>query len=128
MSTSIDLLARIKNGYVARNEHIMGVHSKMNLEILRILKQEGYIEDYKETGEGSKKEIELFLKYNNGDPVMTDMKIFSKPGKRLYMKVKEIKPVLGGFGISILSTPKGLKSGKEAKKEKLGGEILFQVW
>jgi small subunit ribosomal protein S8 len=126
-STVIDLIARIKNGYVARKELISGLYSKMNVEVLKILEKEHYIESFEVTEEGNKS-IRINLKYDNGEPVLSDIQIVSKPGRRLYTGVKELKPVLGGLGIAIVTTPKGLMTDREVRKNNVGGEILFKVW
>jgi small subunit ribosomal protein S8 len=126
-STVIDLIARIKNGYVARKELISGLYSKMNVEVLKILEKEKYIESFEVSEEGNKT-IKINLKYDNGEPVLSDIQIMSKPGRRLYTGVKELKPVLGGLGIAIVTTPKGLMTDREVRKNNVGGEILFKVW
>jgi small subunit ribosomal protein S8 len=126
-STVIDLIARIKNGYVARKELISGLYSKMNVEVLKILEKEKYIESFEVSEEGNKT-IKINLKYDNGEPVLSDIQIMSKPGRRLYTGVKELKPVLGGLGIAIVTTPKGLMTDRDVRKNNVGGEILFKVW
>lgn len=123
----IDLIIRIKNGYLAKKEQVMSPYSKFKEIILKKLKELKFIEDYKIIGE-AKKEIKIMLLYKDNLPVLTDVKIFSKPGRRYYVSYKELKPVLGGFGYSILSTPKGILTDKEAKKLKVGGELLFNIW
>ncbi len=116
-STHIDFIIRVKNGYMARNEKIQTLYSKMNVSISEILKKEGYIENMQIIEDGAKKSLELVLKYNEGNPVLSNVKIVSRPGKRIYQKVKELKPVLGGMGILILSTPQGVITGREARKK-----------
>lgn len=124
----IDLMIRIKNGYIARNEEIQGQYSKMNVEVLKVLQAEGYVSKFEVTENNTKKDITIELKYNEGEPVLTDVKLMSKPGRRLYTRVSEIRPVLGGLGIGVVSTPKGIMTEKNARKEKIGGEMLFKVW
>lgn len=124
----IDLMIRIKNGYLARKEVITGPFSKMNLAILEKLKKFGFIKDFNVKEEKNKREIEIILNYDKGENVFTDIKIYSKPGRRWYVSYKELKPVMGGMGISILSTSKGILTDKESKKLKIGGELLFSIW
>jgi len=123
----IDLAIRIKNGYLARRETITVPYSRFKEEVLRKLKDLEFIKNYHVEGD-KVKNITVDLLYNNSVPALTDIKIFSKPGQRFYVSYKELKPVLGGLGYSILSTPKGILTNKEAKKEKIGGELLFNVW
>ncbi|MEK7097001.1 MAG: 30S ribosomal protein S8, partial [Patescibacteria group bacterium] len=123
----IDLVIRIKNGYMARKATIESPHSKYKEAILKKLLAYKFIEGY--TVEGDiKKNIIINLSYEEGNPAITDVKIFSKPGMRLYISYKNLKPVLSGFGYSILSTSKGIMTDREAKKAKLGGELLFSFW
>jgi small subunit ribosomal protein S8 len=126
-SLTIDLIIRVKNGYQAQREIINADYSKANESILNILKTEGFIKDYHVEGD-AKKSISIELLYINKEPAFSDVRIFSKPGRRMYRSVKQLRPVLGGFGIAIISTPKGLMSSSSAKKENLGGEILFELW
>ena len=126
-SSYIDLIIRIKNGYLAGKDSIVVKYSRLNCEILKKLKEHNFIKDF--VGDGKKiKEIVVYLNYNNKDPAFTDVKIFSKPGRRWYCSYRDIKPVLGGLGLSILSTSKGIITDKEAKKIKVGGELLFSIW
>lgn len=121
-----DMLIRIKNGQMRKKEFIeVYPKSKMKIEILKILKKEGFIEDYEE----KEKSIVVKLRYfPDGSPVITDLKRVSKPSRRVYVSYKELKPVMNGIGIAILSTPKGILTDKEAKKLKVGGELLLEVW
>ncbi|HLL60162.1 MAG TPA: 30S ribosomal protein S8 [Candidatus Nitrosocosmicus sp.] len=128
LTKTIDLIIRLKNGYMARNERIAVPYSKMNMDVLNILKNEHYIDNFELTEEGPKKYVFVDLLYDNGDPVLTDVKIVSKPGKRLYTKVKEFKLVLGGVGIGVVTTSQGIMTQSEARKKNIGGEILFKVW
>lgn len=123
----IDLVIRIKNGYMARKPIIISPHSKYKETILKKLLSLKFIEGYLIEGE-IKKNIVINLSYEEGKPAITDVKIFSKPGMRLYISYKNLKPVLSGFGYSILSTSKGIMTDREAKKAKLGGELLFSFW
>ncbi len=112
---------------MARKETIVSSYSRFKEEILAKLKKLGFIKEYKVEGDKVKK-ISVDLLYEKNLPAVTDVKIFSKPGQRHYVQYKNLKPVLGGFGYAILSTPKGIKTNKEAKKEKTGGELLFNIW
>lgn len=125
--TVADLVIRIKNGYMADRETIIVPFSKFNISILEKLKQLKYIQDFTIEGETIKK-ITAILKYDDGVAAFTDVKIFSTPGRRWYTTYNEIKPVLGGMGQAIVSSSKGILTGKEAKKEKVGGELLFHIW
>jgi small subunit ribosomal protein S8 len=121
-----DMLIRIKNGQMRRKEVVeIYPKSKMKLEILKILKKEGFIEDYEE----KEKSIIVKLRYfPDGTPLITDVKRISKPSRRVYVSYKELKPVMNGIGIAILSTSKGILTDKEARKLKVGGELLLEVW
>ncbi len=120
-----DMLTRIRNAQSAGHLTVIIPLSKIKIQIARILKQENYIDNYKKIGKDSKKILEIDLKY----PVaIKEIKRISKPGQRLYVKAPELKQVKSGYGISIISTPKGLMTNKEARKARLGGEILFEIW
>jgi small subunit ribosomal protein S8 len=123
----IDLVIRIKNGYMARKAVIESPHSKYKVAVLKKLLDLKFIDGYSVEGE-VKKNILINLKYEEGKPAIEDVKIFSKPGMRLYISYKNLKPVLSGFGYSVLSTSKGIMTDREAKKAKLGGELLFSFW
>lgn len=120
-------MIRIKNGYMAGREKIMARHSVYAVSVLEKLKKLGYIEDFTVEGE-IVKEITVMLKYDEKVPAFTDVKIISKPGQRIYIGVADAKPVMSGFGFSILSTPKGILTNIEAKKQNTGGELLFNIW
>ena len=124
----IDLIIRIKNGYLAKREDITSPYSKLKEQVLKKLKALGFIQDYSVEADGVKKEINIALKYKHGEPVFTDLTIRSKPGQRWYITVNDIKPVMSGTGYMIISTSKGLLTNVEAKKSKLGGELLFEIW
>jgi len=120
-----DMLTRIRNAQKAEHKSVIMPLSKIKLEIAKILKKEGYIEELKKSDKKEKKLLEIDLKY----PVaINEIKRISKPGQRVYIKADKIKPVKNGYGISIISTPKGLMTGKEAKKAGLGGEALLEIW
>lgn len=122
-----DLVIRIKNGYMAKKEVIESPYSKLREKILKKLVQIKYIKSYSVTGD-IKKDLTIDLLYKDNVPVFTDVKIFSTPGRRWYVTKKKLKPVLNGMGYSILSTPQGIMTNIEAKKNNLGGELLFNIW
>lgn len=122
-----DLVIRLKNGYMSRKERITVPYSKFRISVLEKLQSLNYIEKFEVEGEVIKT-IYVDLKYDGGVPAITDVKIFSKPGRRWYVPYKEIKPVLGGMGKVILSSSKGILTDNEAKKERVGGELLFHIW
>ena len=125
-----DFLTRLRNATAAKHQRLDVPISKLKTEIARILKEEGYISTYKMVDENkSHKTLRVFLKYTpDRRSVITGMKRISKPGQRCYLGADDIKPVVGGLGISILTTPKGLMTGRAARKAKMGGEILCEVW
>lgn len=123
----IDLLIRIKNGYLAKREHIDTPYSKYREAVLKKLKELGYIDNYVITGDRLK-QLDVTLKYEAGIPALTDVKLFSTPGRRMYTPYRDIKSVKGGMGYAILSSSKGIVTDREAKKEHIGGELLFHVW
>ena len=124
-----DMLARIKNAHKARKSITSCYKSKLNLNVLNVLKQEGYIRDFKDikVREGINN-IQINLKYYNGTPVIKNIKRVSNPGIRVYSKISDLPIIYGGVGISILSTPKGVMSDNMARKNNLGGEILCEVF
>jgi small subunit ribosomal protein S8 len=123
-----DLLTRIRNGIRARYQRVDMPASKLKVEIARILKDEGYISNYKLTEEGKKKTLKVFLRYgSNGSSVISTIERVSRPGRRVYVGSQEIPRVLGGLGINILTTPRGVMTGKEARKAGVGGEVLCSV-
>ena len=125
-----DFLTRLRNATSAKHQRVDVPISKLKTEIARILKEEGYISTYKMVDENkTHKILRVFLKYTpDRRSVITGMKRVSKPGQRCYLGAGDIQPVVGGLGISILTTPKGLMTGRNARKAKLGGEILCEVW
>lgn len=125
-----DMLTRIRNGVQAHMTTVdVTPSSKVKVEIAKILKSEGYIENYAFEGEGIEKKIVVTLKYGANDAkVITGIKRISKPGLRVYAGKDEIPTVLGGLGIAILSTNKGIVTDKEARKLQVGGEVLAFVW
>ena len=123
-----DFLTRLRNSASAKKPETTAPYSKIKLEIARILKHEGYITGYEVNTEGTFPEIRVVNKYVNRTSAITGLKRVSKPGLRRYVGSQEIPRVLGGLGISILSTPRGVISGREAKKQNVGGELLAYVW
>jgi len=123
-----DLAIRIKNGYLARRDTIAARWSTINEGIVALLAKEGYIEGFEVLDENGKKDLTITLTYKNHEPAVRDVKLFSKPGRRIYNKCKEIKPVLGGMGIAVISTPKGLMTDIQARQNQTGGEVLFEIW
>jgi small subunit ribosomal protein S8 len=123
------MLTRVRNALAARHAKVDVPASRLKTELARILKDEGYILNYKLTEEGAKKFIRLYLKYTpQNTSVISKIERVSRPGCRVYTGSKEIQRVLGGLGISILTTPKGVMTGSAARKEGVGGEILCRVW
>ena len=124
-----DFLSRIRNAIKARHQKVDAPASKLKTELARILKEEGYIANYKAVEEEGKKLIRVYLKYgsDNASPISNVTRI-SRPGCRVYVGSHEIPRVLGGLGISILTTPKGVMTGRQARREGVGGELLCEVW
>ena len=124
-----DMLARIRNAISARHQKVDMPASKLKLEIARILKEEGYVSNFKSTEEEGHKVLRIYLKYgNNNEAVISNVERVSRPGYRVYVRRTEIPRVLGGMGINILTTPRGVMTGRQARKEGLGGEVLCEVW
>ncbi|MBN2016146.1 30S ribosomal protein S8 [Candidatus Dojkabacteria bacterium] len=127
-----DFLTRIRNAYLRGKKEIEIPSAKMLISISKILKEEGFIADFKEGNEGKDSQrriLKLELRYGNGKKsVIQGIKRISKPGVRVYTGYRDIPRVLNGLGIVILTTPKGIMTGEKAKKEKIGGELLCEVW
>ncbi len=123
-----DFLIRLKNASRAGNESFRAPHSKMKVEIARILKEEGYIWNYEVDTSGKFPELVVKTKFIDGVPALTDLKRISKCGRRKYSGSQDIPRVLNGMGISIISTSKGLMTGQQARQEKVGGEVIAFVW
>ena len=131
MDTVGDALIRIKNGYLASKPEVVLTYSKLVISICTLLKKEGYITDFKEEKNpknGAFIQILVTLKYDNRKPVLSQVKRVSKPGLRVYKGKNALPYVLNGLGIAIISTPKGIMSDKQARKEGMGGEVLACVW
>ena len=124
-----DMLARIKNAHKANKSFTSCYSSKLNTNVLNVLKDEGYIRDFQnvQIREGINS-IKIDLKYHNGTPVIKKIKRISKPGIRVYSKIKELPKSYSGLGISIISTPKGVMSDQKARVNNVGGEVLCEVF
>lgn len=124
-----DFLTRIRNAINARHQKVDAPASKLKMEIARILKEEGYISNFKATEEEGKKIIRVYLKYSNDNQAaISNVKRVSRPGCRVYVGHGEIPRILGGLGINILTTPKGVMTGRQARKEGIGGEVLCEIY
>ena len=124
-----DFLTRVRNAIRSRHQKMDVPASNLKIEIARILKEEGYIVNYKASEEEGKRVLRVYLKYGpDGESAILDLKRISKPGSRVYIGRDEIRRVQGGLGISILTTPKGVMTGRTARKENVGGEVLAHVW
>ncbi len=124
-----DMLTRIRNANMVTLPEVSMPSSKLKVALAKLLKEEGYIVDYKETVEGVFKTLTITLKYDeHNKPVITNLRRVSRPGLRTYHKAKNLEQVFGGMGISVISTSKGLLTDRKARKENLGGEVICQVW
>jgi small subunit ribosomal protein S8 len=124
-----DMLTRMRNALMVRHDSVLMPTSKVKLAIAKVLKDEGFITDFELIKDKTHKSIKISLKYvSKNQPAMTGMDRISKPGLRVYVERGEIPRVYGGLGIAIVSTPKGLMTGKQAWRQKIGGEILCYIW
>ncbi|MBM3745897.1 MAG: 30S ribosomal protein S8 [Acidobacteria bacterium] len=124
-----DMLTRIRNALAARHPKVDVPASRLKTEIARILKEEGYIQNFKVAEEGVRKTIKVYLKYQpSGRPVISRLERVSRPGSRVYVGRDDVPRVLGGLGVNILTTPRGVMTGRDARQAGVGGEILCQVW
>lgn len=123
-----DMLTRIRNANSAKHSTVAIPFSKIKESMANILKNEGYIVNYEIKEEGSKKDIVVSLKYVDGETVIKGLRRISKPGRRVYSSVENLPKVLGGLGIAIVSTPKGVITDKECRKHSVGGEVLCYIW
>ena len=124
-----DMLTRIRNGNIARFNKVDMPLSRIKLEIAKTLKQEGYIKNFKVFNEKNKGVLRVYLKYDAGNRgIITGIKRMSRPSLRIYAKSKKIPKVLNGYGINIISTPKGIMTDREARKLNVGGELICSVW
>lgn len=124
-----DLLTRLRNAIERRHAYVMVPSSKMKVGIVKVLEDEGYIDGYSVVDDGSRSMIRVRLRYaDDRQPVLTHIERVSKPGRRVYTKRRDIPLVLSGMGLTILTTPKGVMSGRQARREQVGGEVLCHVW
>ena len=124
-----DMLTRIRNGIQSRHDRVELPSSKLKVEIARILKTEGFISNFKLVEDKVQPMLRVYLKYSvDGEPVIHGIERISRPGRRVYRNKQEIPRVLGGLGLAIVSTSKGVLSGTEAVKNGVGGEVICQVW
>ncbi len=123
-----DFLTILRNASAAGKESCTMQHSKMRSGVARILKEEGYIRDFSESEQEGKKTLTVTLKYVNNAPALTGIERHSRPGRRLYYSYLEIPRVLGGLGTAILTTSKGILKDREARRQKVGGELICKVW
>lgn len=124
-----DMLTRIRNGLMVRKAFVLVPSAKIKVAIAQILLEEGYIQGYEVTNERPQPNIRIWLKYDEKRrPIVTGLKRVSKPGRRVYRGKRELPWVLSGLGIAIVSTPKGVMTGREARRQGVGGEILCYIW
>jgi small subunit ribosomal protein S8 len=124
-----DMLTRVRNAYAAKHQKVDVPSSNVKIEIARILREEGFINNYKIIGEGAVKNIRIYLRYGSkGEQVLSKLERVSRPGCRVYVSSTSVPKVLGGMGINILSTSRGLMTDHRARREKIGGELLCRVY
>lgn len=124
-----DMLTRIRNAVMARHDFVLMPSSKIKLSLAKILREEGFVKDYEVVKGKQQRVIKVYLKYTDkNEPIITGLQRVSKPGLRVYVAKDEIPRVYGGLGMAILSTPKGVLTGKQAWREGVGGELLCLVW
>ena len=123
-----DMIARIKNAQLRNHKKVQLPSSKFKVKIAEVLKSEGYIIDYKVSQESNKPYLEISLKYNSGNPVISSIQRVSKPGRRIFSRSQSLPKINNGLGIAIISTPKGVMTDIDARKQKVGGEIICKVF
>jgi small subunit ribosomal protein S8 len=123
-----DLISRIRNGQLRRKSKISSPNSRLRIRLLDVLQNEGFIRGYAEIEVKGHRELEIELKYHEGQPVIRELKRISTPGRRVYSSVKDLKPHRAGLGVSILSTPQGVMTDTSAREKNVGGEVLCQVF
>ncbi|MBN9590410.1 MAG: 30S ribosomal protein S8 [Alphaproteobacteria bacterium 64-11] len=123
-----DLLTRIRNGQLRRSSKVHSPNSRLRVRLLDVLAAEGYIRGYAEVEVKGHRELEIELKYHEGQPVIREIKRVSTPGRRVYSSVSDLKPHRQGLGVSILSTPQGVMTDASAREKNVGGEVLCQVF
>jgi len=128
MDPVANMLTSIRNAQAAKKDTISVPFSDLNYEIAGILARNNFIGKVDKKGRKSKKFIDIVLKYENDSPRISGLRKISKPGQRIYKRYKELRPVRGGYGMAVVSTPKGLMTNQEARKQKLGGELICEIW
>ena len=123
-----DMIARIKNSQLRNHKKVELPSSKFKIKIADVLKNEGYIIDYKTSSEEKKPTLQILLKYHSGTPVISSIQRISKPGRRVFSSAESLPKINNGLGIAIVSTPKGVMSDVDARKQKIGGEIICKVF
>ena len=123
-----DMIARIKNAQLRNHKKVQLPSSKFKVKIAEVLKSEGYIIDYKVSQETNKPYLEISLKYHSGNPVISSIQRVSKPGRRVFSRAESLPKINNGLGIAIISTPKGVMTDIDARKQKIGGEIICKVF
>jgi len=123
-----DFINRIKNAGAIGKESVVAPYTKLNFEIAKVLEKEGFLEQVERRGRKIQKNLEVTLSYENNKPKLHSARRISKPSRRVYVKAGEARPVRQGFGRLVLSTPKGILTGEEARKQHIGGEALLEVW
>ena len=123
-----DMLTRIRNAQLRKKSKVTSPSSSLRQRVLDVLQSEGYIRGYSEVEQDGHAELEIELKYYDGEPVIKEIERVSKPGRRVYDSVKNLPRVMNGLGVSILSTPKGVMSDAEARDQNVGGEVLCKVF
>jgi len=124
-----DMLTRIRNATTARHDFTVMPASKLKVAIAKVIKEEGYIKDFEILRDGPRRNLRVWLKYaDQKQPVLTGLQRISKPGRRVYAKSAEMPRVLGGLGVAVVSTPEGIMTAQQARKRKVGGEVLCFIW
>lgn len=123
-----DMLTRVRNALMLRKDSVEVPHSKIKKEVSRVLKENGYITDFFEVSDDKFKKIKLVLKYHEGRSVIQGLKRVSTPGRRVYVGTQEVPRVMGGMGVAVVSTSRGILTGHQARRLKVGGELLCYVW
>ena len=123
-----DMLARIKNAQMRMHKIVKLPSSKFKIKLVEVLKDEGFIIDYKTSENDNKTDMEIYLKYNYGNPVINTIERVSRPGRRIFSSAQSLPKINNGLGIAIISTPKGVMSDINARKQKVGGEIICKVF
>jgi small subunit ribosomal protein S8 len=124
-----DMLTRIRNAHMARHEHVLVPASRLKLELAKILKAQGYIQKYDLVDDKRQGQLRLHLRYTpEGDPVIAGLRRISRPGMRVYVDAKSIPRVMGGLGVAVLSTSQGVFTDRQARRRRVGGEVLCHIW